>query len=311
MRNAQANLDSDINRETSSVRPAEPLALPTRDSYLLRMLRGPDAGAIWNLFEGEAIIGRGHQASVRIEDDSLSRQHARIIVGAAGVTLRDLGSVNGTYVEGKKLQGPTVLRNGDRICMGNICLRLDALDICERQIEQRIRETSIRDSLTGLYNRGVFDERLAAEVAFAKRHGSALGVIMVDIDYFKQVNDTYGHAVGDAILRSVAQRLQNSVRAEDVTARYGGEELSIIARGVELDGMVGFAERIRSTVEAGAVMNNGHIIKVTASCGVASVSGSSARLATPTSLLHAADLALYEAKRQGRNRVMAYNPALT
>jgi two-component system, cell cycle response regulator len=307
MRDASRKLNVELELGSESVRPAEPITLSMRDGYILRMIRGPEPGAIWSLYEGETIIGRGHQASVRIEDASLSPQHARIIVGAAGVTLRDLGSVNGTYVEGKRLDGPKVLRHGDRICMGSVYVRLDGLDPHERQVEQRMRETAIRDRLTGLYNRGVFDERLLAEVAFARRYGAAVGVIMIDIDHFKQVNDTYGHAMGDAVLRSIGQRLLNSARTEDVIARYGGEELSVIARGVEPVSLIGFADRIRCIVGEGGVMNRGQLVKVTVSCGVAGVTGASARQATPTSILQAADMALYEAKRQGRNRVIASN----
>lgn len=303
MGGAQAKIPRAV-RESNTERPKAGLALPLRDSHMLRVIRGPEPGALWSLYEGEAIIGRGLQASVRIEDDSVSRQHARVIVGPAGVTLRDLGSENGTYVEGKKLKGPTVLRDGDRITVGNVCLRLDALDPFERLVELRLRESSIRDPLTGLYNRGVFDERLAAEVAFARRHGSALGVIMLDVDHFKRVNDTHGHAAGDLVLRGVAERLQDSVRTEDVTARYGGEELSVIVRGADREGMQQLAERIRAAVEAGHVATGGQLIKVTLSAGGALVSGQRARETTPQSLLQAADSALYAAKAAGRNRVL-------
>ncbi len=292
-------------RVSDTDRPSSAVSLPVRDSHMLRVIRGPEPGAMWSLYEGEAIIGRGLQASVRIDDDSVSRQHARVIVGPAGVTLRDLGSESGTFVEGKKLKGPTVLRDGDRIVLGKVCLRLDALDPYERLVELRMRETSIRDPLTGLHNRGVFDERLTAEVAFARRHGTSLAVIMIDVDHFKRVNDTYGHTGGDAVLRVVAERLQDSVRTEDVTARYGGEELGVIARGVDRAGALHVAERIRTAIEACHVAQNGQVIKVTASCGVAIVSGQRAREATPQSLLQAADAALYTAKSSGRNRVVS------
>lgn len=294
-----------VVRNADSERPSQAGALPMRDSHVLRVIRGPELGALWSLYEGEAIVGRGLQASVRIEDESVSPQHARIIVGPAGVTLRDLGSDTGTYVEGKKLKGPVVLRDGERIVLGNVCLRLDALDPYERLVEMRLREASVRDPLTGLYNRGVFDERLASEVAFARRHGSALGVVMIDVDHFKSVNDNYGHAVGDAVLRSVAERLQTCVRTEDVTARYGGEELSVIVRGADRNGLAQLAERIRSAIEGGRLSNNGRIIQVTASCGTAFVTGQRAREATPLSLVQAADAALYAAKHAGRNRVVA------
>lgn len=278
--------------------------LPIRDTHVLRVIRGPEPGALWTLFEGEAIVGRGPQASVRIDDDSVSLQHARIIVGAAGVTLRDLGSELGTYVEGKRLKGPTVLRHGDRIVVGAVCLRMDALDPYERLVELRQRESAIRDPLTGLYNRGVFDERLASELAFAKRHGSAVGLVMIDVDHFKRVNDTYGHASGDAVLKAVAECLHATVRTEDITARYGGEELSVIGRGVDAVGMAQMAERIRARVERCAVASNGQVIRVTISCGVSVVSGQSARDASPATLHRAADEALYDAKKTGRNKVV-------
>jgi two-component system, cell cycle response regulator len=304
MHKADGKTDELPEAKMGSVRPVAPMVLPVRDHYLLRMIRGPEAGATWSLYDGEAIIGRGYQASIRIEDEALSLQHARVIVGAAGVTLRDLGTPNGTYVEGKQLKGPIVLRNADRVCLGSTCLRLDAFDPYEREVDRRMRETAVRDRLTNLFNRNAFEERLSAEVAFARRHGTTIGVVMIDIDFFKQVNDTYGHSAGDAVLRSVAQGLQNTVRAEDITGRYGGEELSVIARGIDRAGLAQFAERIRRTVEAGSVPTGDAVIKVTASCGVAGVTGANARKVTSTSLVHEADMALYEAKRQGRNRVV-------
>jgi diguanylate cyclase (GGDEF)-like protein len=197
-----------------------------------------------------------------------------------------------------------VLRDGDRIGVGNVYLRLDILDPNERLVELRLRESSIRDPLTGLYNRGVFDERLAAEVAFSRRHGSALALIMLDVDHFKKVNDTYGHSGGDAVLRVVAERIQETVRTEDVTARYGGEELSVIARGVDREGVMQLAERIRAAVESARVSTGGTLIKVTLSAGAAVVSGQRARTITPVALLQAADTALYMAKNAGRNRVI-------
>jgi diguanylate cyclase (GGDEF)-like protein len=158
----------------------------------------------------------------------------------------------------------------------------------------------VQDALTGAYNRKHFAERLASELAYAKRHKAPLSMLIFDLDHFKRVNDSLGHLGGDQVLRTVAALVKRTLRAEDVFARYGGEEFAIIARGTDVDQAFLFAERVRGMVEHARIDFNGNPIPVTVSIGVASL----VCLAEPTAdgLIAKADERLYAAKRGGRNR---------
>ncbi|HVY91846.1 MAG TPA: sensor domain-containing diguanylate cyclase [Bryobacteraceae bacterium] len=167
-------------------------------------------------------------------------------------------------------------------------------NITERKmIEERLFALAHTDSLTGLWNRRAFDEALEREWARAVRNGSGISLLMLDIDHFKEFNDRHGHLVGDDCLRSVGGAVNSAVRATDVVARYGGEEIAVILPETSLEDAVGLAERIRCSIEAGGI--------VTASIGVATADAGSAGM--PETLVRAADRAMYRAKTGGRNRV--------
>src|SRR5450432_381499 len=155
------------------------------------------------------------------------------------------------------------------------------------------------DALTGLWNRRYFDQRLEAEISLAKRSRRPLGILMLDLDHFKSINDRYGHPMGDEVLRRVGAQLAASVRTEDIVCRYGGEEFAIVAPNISA-GALQLAERLRSAIEKMSFSFGGHDVKVTVSIGAAGVDDS------PTqALLVQADSALYRAKQNGRNRVEA------
>jgi diguanylate cyclase (GGDEF)-like protein len=143
-------------------------------------------------------------------------------------------------------------------------------------------------------------------VAFALRHGKPLSLVIFDIDYFKQVNDDYGHPAGDAVLRDLAERVQGTTRSEDIFARYGGEEFVLICRDVDALRASRAAHRIKALVSGEAFKLAGRDLEITVSLGVADLS----MLLEPsaTALVEAADSALYAAKRNGRNRVEIYDP---
>jgi diguanylate cyclase (GGDEF)-like protein len=153
------------------------------------------------------------------------------------------------------------------------------------------------DALTGLWNRRYFDDRLEAEFSLARRSPRPLAVLMIDIDKFKPINDTFGHATGDEVLRRVANLLCDSVRTEDIVCRYGGEEFAIIAPTIS-GASITVAERLRAAVESLAIVAAGKQLKVTVSIGVAFHD-----TAPDVSLIKQADEALYRAKQSGRNRV--------
>ncbi len=157
------------------------------------------------------------------------------------------------------------------------------------------------DGLTGLWNRAYFDQRLASELALSKRHDHPLSCLMLDVDHFKSVNDTYGHPAGDAVLRRVAGLLAERARAEDVACRYGGEEFGLIMPNTTGDNATTFAQRLLAGVEGMMPTLGGVPVRITCSIGLADAA------ATPNDMLvDAADAALYRAKRGGRNRIVLH-----
>ena len=183
----------------------------------------------------------------------------------------------------------------------------DSMESDLRAAAVALKEESLRDSLTKLSNRRHLDDRLAEEIAFARRHGTDLSVIMVDVDHFKSVNDRYGHSAGDEVLRAIASRLRASVRTEDTVARFGGEEFAVVLRATDLAASRIAAERIRQIISASPVDLLSGAIPVTISAGCASLASS--RSDSASALMAAADGRLYAAKQAGRNRVKSSDPA--
>lgn len=171
--------------------------------------------------------------------------------------------------------------------------------------DQKLLQAQARtDALTGVMNRGAVTERLTLELTRAKRENRPVGVAMLDIDHFKQVNDHHGHAAGDAVLKGVSGAISRSLRAYDAVGRLGGEEFLVIAPGVDRAGGSGLFERIRREVESGTTRFDGSDIKVTVSIGFAECRGD---IEVERSI-HLADAAMYRAKRAGRNRVEFSGP---
>ena len=167
---------------------------------------------------------------------------------------------------------------------------------------EQIEALATRDHLTGLPNRRVFDERLSAEAARSRRYGHPFGLIVMDLDKFKAINDTYGHPVGDEVLKYVAKMIEVSIRETDVPARIGGEEFAIILPETSFEDVNAVAEKLRFAVAERGVRaeNIDDLIRVTLSGGAACSSG---HLVTPEAMLNAADAALYQSKSEGRNRI--------
>ena len=181
-----------------------------------------------------------------------------------------------------------------------------ALALSNLKLQDTLRSQSIRDSLTGLFNRRYLEESLQRELARCERRGRPLALLMLDVDHFKQFNDQHGHDGGDAVLSRFAQVLTAHSRHEDIACRYGGEEFTLILPEMPPDGGAARAEEIRAAVEAMVVDNNGRRLPpVTVSIGLSSYPSDGT---DPSSLLRAADAALYRAKQSGRNRVVAAGP---
>ena len=171
------------------------------------------------------------------------------------------------------------------------------------RLQVALQELAVRDSLTGLYNRRYLDETLEREVSRARREGNPLSLVMLDIDYFKRVNDTYGHQVGDEALRMLATTLLADIRAEDVACRYGGEEFLILLPNMPLETAVQRAEAWRLAIESLSVGLGNFHLTFTISLGVSAYPEHGK---TPDDLTRCADQALYRAKNEGRNQVSVF-----
>lgn len=169
-----------------------------------------------------------------------------------------------------------------------------------QRLQDQLREQVVRDSLTGLFNRRYLDETLPREIARAQRDQTTVGLVMIDVDHFKQFNDQYGHQMGDTVLRQLAFYLKKLIRAGDFVSRFGGDEFVLVMPEVTMDAANQRAEEIREMFMKNAVSENGHMIQATFSAGVACYPTNGV---TCEELLRAADHALYRAKENGRNRV--------
>ena len=266
------------------------------------MLTGPSPGSILVLRGPQIVLGRDEDLPHPINDRGVSGRHASVYE-QDGFWVADLGSTNGTYVGGRRLTAPHRLHDGDRIELGeNTLLRVSLQDPREQEASRRMYEAAVLDPLTKVHNRGHLEAVLVKEYAYAMRHRLPLSVIFLDLDHFTQVNNTYGHQAGYAVVRSVAATIQEAVRTEDLVARYGGEEFVLVARGIDLNGAIVMAERVRRIIENTVIPFEGTHIRATASLGVAAYEAG-----TPydsvQALVAAADRAVYRAKSEGRNRV--------
>ncbi len=169
---------------------------------------------------------------------------------------------------------------------------------------QELEQLSRTDRLTGLNNRGYWEEELKREFARYRRHGSMLSLLMLDIDHFKTINDTHGHQVGDRVIQALARLISDNIRDIDIAGRYGGEEFVILLPNVESAGASLLAERLRRKVSALEVVHDQLQLGFTISIGVADLFEPCARY---DQLIERADHALYESKRGGRNRVTVYS----
>jgi diguanylate cyclase (GGDEF)-like protein len=262
---------------------------------------GTGSGRRIPLAAAAEVIGRGSECTVVIADQSVSRRHARVEPGPdGGYAVADLGSTNGTFVnDGRVAAAP--LADGDYLRIGNHMFRFLAGGNIEADYHAEIHRLAVLDPLTGLHNRRSLDEFLDREVERCRRHARPLAVVLLDIDHFKAINDTFGHLVGDDTLKDLARRVRESVRGDEFAARYGGEEFALVLPETGPELAAARAERLRRDVAERPFACGGSAFPVTISAGVGSLGGD--RVASARELLQWADDRLYEAKRDGRNRV--------
>jgi len=271
----------------------------------LLVLAGSNSGEMLVLDRNETTLGRAEECTIQILDSGVSRQHCRLSREKLHFFIEDLGSRNGTYVNGRRISSKTELQDGDKVQLGRTTiLRFSLQDALDENFQKQLIDSALRDGMTKAYNRRYFLDRLDAEYRFSTRHDQPLALLLLDIDHFKKINDTYGHLAGDEALSRFATAIKAEKRNEDVFARYGGEEFAVICRSISLEGARIFAERLRAAVEKMTIEHDGKTFSMTVSIGIAAIPDHGFR--DSVELLDAADRALYAAKHGGRNRVELY-----
>lgn len=300
----RSSVDDTCTIDVSARLGESPFGVPAsrKQRALLLRMDGVHAGSVFAVDRLPCTIGRHPDNALQVDEDSISRFHARIDRDEEGFYVEDLQSRNGTFVGGRRVTKHH-LKDGEGLAFGvQVTFRFNVSDSLEERLLRRLYESSTRDALTGAYNRSHFDERLRSEVAFATRHRTPLSLVMVDLDHFKDINDTYGHQAGDLVLKELVTVSQRILRTEDVFARFGGEEFAIILRGINLEGAHKLGERLRLALSRTAVPFQNQNVRVTLSAGCASNTCCSEPL-TPAELIRIADRRLYRAKSGGRNRI--------
>jgi two-component system cell cycle response regulator len=245
-------------------------------------------------------IGRDRENDIVLDSDSVSRRHARIELRDGAFFVVDLDSTNGTFVNDEpEPVSASQLRQGDQLKIGDTIFKYLSGSDVEAQYHETIFNMTITDGLTDVSNKKQLDNVLAKEIPRALRHGRQLSVMMIDIDHFKDVNDTYGHITGDSVLRDLASILERRLRPDDELGRYGGEEFCAILPETSLEGAIRIGETLRGLVEGHAFVVEGEQIKVTISVGIAELK----KGMDMKGFYKSADEMLYEAKRTGRNKV--------
>ena len=269
-------------------------------SAALLCISGRSIGHAFVLKKDETTLGRAPECDVFLDDEGVSRYHAKVVRREGKLVLLDLESTNGTWHDGERIQVVT-LEDAVKIQLGTATiLQFRYQDDQELEFHTMMQNFKTHDHLTEAFNRRAFMSEIDKEASYARRQNQPLSLIMFDLDEFKQVNDSHGHSAGDQVIRTVAQAVMETKRKEDIFSRYGGEEFALLLRACSQERAFIVAERIRRAVEKLEIVHKGHRIKCTVSLGVATLDPNQQN---PSSeLIEWADDRLYQAKRKGRNR---------
>lgn len=288
-------MDSDRLGKTAIAIPSErPKGL---GSPCLVVIAGPGLGQQYDLGDTIVDIGRQEECVISVPSSKVSRRHASVQRVLGRYTVADLGSTNGTYLNGQRIAKSQELKDGDKIKVGELVLKYMESKL-ELQYHQQILSLATTDSLTGLQNKRAFDEAFNIATLKASTDAGPLSLALFDVDHFKSINDTHGHAAGDMVLKELGELSRGLLGAQKLF-RVGGEEFAIL---LEADASVAceLAETLRAAVADHTFKHADTVIPVSISVGVA--------LTTPAedaqSLYSRADANLYAAKNSGRNRVV-------
>jgi diguanylate cyclase (GGDEF)-like protein len=275
---------------------------PTGKEACLVVIYGSELGKKYNLNAPSLVIGRSSKCDIQIDQESISRNHTKIVNTGKSILIRDLGSTNGTYVNDEPID-EYVMRDGDLIKIGRTIFKFLTGGNIENAYHEEIYRLTTIDGLTQIFNKRYFLETIEREIARSHRYRRELSLVMFDIDHFKKVNDSYGHPTGDDVLRRVAAILKASARKIDICARYGGEEFAIVLESTDREGARQLAERLRNEVGGQTFQSSKGPFQATMSLGISSYPDDAREKAD---LIAKADQCLYAAKHGGRNRTVCF-----
>ncbi len=268
----------------------------------LIVLKGADEGRIFKLTAQAMSIGRAQDADICLNDKAISRKHCLLVCSVDKVTIIDLQSSNGTMVNDETI-AKVKLKDGDKIMVGSTLLKFDLTDVQESEYHEKLYQMITFDDLSSLYNRQYMLKQLERMYNSLSRF-SPFSLLFIDVDFFKKVNDVYGHITGSSILSELGRILFSNLRATDIPCRYGGEEFVVILLKTSSKAACFVAEKIRKIV-------NNHIffspdsepVSITISVGIAE---SSASLKNFKQHISRSDEAMYYAKKKGRNKTVLF-----
>ncbi len=289
----------------------------------ISVLHGSESGRLHFVDEHGVVMGRADEADLVFADATISRAHARLDLQNGHFYLRDLESMNGTFVDDDRLWGVKRLPSSCRVRLGRrTVFQFTAVDQLGADSFLQLRHALFIDPLTGTGNRSFLEQRLREELSFGWRHHEPVAVLLIDLDHFKNVNDQFGHVSGDRVLGDVGAILKETVRTEDSVYRYGGEEFCVLVRGESERGLRAMAERIRVAVERYSLRTDRGEARITVSIGIATLDRREEEFEQTISMgaettneivalseeliVEHADMALYRAKESGRNQVVMY-----
>jgi diguanylate cyclase (GGDEF)-like protein len=279
----------------------------SRDPYLVIFI-GKDSGKRHKLKPGIITIGRSPKADITIDDDRISRVHCAIKWSDGTITVEDKGSRNGTYLDSHKISCAD-LSPGVPLQLGHSVMKIEYKDKAEIQYEQSLIHQVSTDALTGIFNRQHFTSLFLKEIAYARRRKQTVGIIIIDIDNLKWINDSYGRTTGDLVLVQFVDLISEKKRAEDLLGRYGGKKFIIMPRGeVDREGIHRQCERIREAVERFKFCHSEACVQITVSIGFHLDRPDNGKVESLIDdMIDKAEQALYRAKEEGKNRIQAFS----
>ena len=267
----------------------------------LLIVGGELNGTIFDLDKKTILVGRSLKNNIPLEFQGISRNHFKVDETEAGHTVEDTGSRNGTYINNKRVLTPTLLKKGDIVKVGKIALKYIPKGDSERLTYDKLQHAANTDGMTGCFTKTYFNRSLDLQVKKSKLSGEPLSLIMLDLDHFKKLNDSFGHDAGDFVLKELAAIVRtNGVRDNDIFARFGGEEFMILLPKTNIKQAYEVAERIRALIEAHQFLYDSNRLPVTISVGIADYRKG---VNTGLDLFKRVDNALYKSKDGGRNQV--------